>query len=214
MDLFAFENIVVVGLVLSWTATFVALVTMLNIKKQAKASNKLYEKIVNDLQVANSGAVGMGQRIIALEKKLGSGFEASSMAANVGEIDQQSTKTAKIKQKTRVVKTPLKTESIQVDKSKEIEKPFTESEPMVAIFSEKTSLKSKSIQAHSMQTSKPQQNDNPKREDPIDRAKHLLLEGVDHADVARRCGLSDSEAALMAMVLKNKNTKAAAQIAG
>jgi len=39
---------------------------------------------------------------------------------------------------------------------------------------------------------------------PFDQANRLLREGLNEAEVARRCGLSKSEAAVMAMLIRQQ----------
>lgn len=64
------ESGVVVCLLLSATALVIAIVYAKRSQQQLQASAELMEKISRDLAVANAGAVGMGQRLIALEKRL------------------------------------------------------------------------------------------------------------------------------------------------
>ena len=64
-------DIVLVGSVLiSWMAVSVALFCMYRMRRQVMVSQKLYERINHELKVTNSGSIGMGQRLMAVERKL------------------------------------------------------------------------------------------------------------------------------------------------
>jgi hypothetical protein len=57
-------------LVLGCIATILALYSLSRTRKQADFAEKLYQRITRDISIANSGSVGMGQRLLAMEKRL------------------------------------------------------------------------------------------------------------------------------------------------
>lgn len=173
LDLNSMDLVLIASLVVSWISLALALAAIKRIKKQSVATYHLYEKVARDLHVASSGAIGMGQRIIAVEKRManqvvaGAGFQAplhsvskttDTVAPDVTLLSQKSTELEPIKSKTK--------------KADKVEPGQTE-------------------------------DDN-----PFDTAKKLLRRGVDQAEVARRCGLSPGETALMAMVLTKREGQA------
>lgn len=73
MNLLAFSllDLALLGSVaLSWIAVFMALFCMQRLRKQSLLTQKLYSRLNHELEVTNSGSVGMGRRLISLEKKL------------------------------------------------------------------------------------------------------------------------------------------------
>lgn len=55
---------------ISWVAVFMALYCMQRLRKQSQLTQKLYSRLNHGLEVTNSGSIGMGRRLISLEKKL------------------------------------------------------------------------------------------------------------------------------------------------
>lgn len=64
------EMILVVSLALSFTAIILAYHSFSGMRKQAQANEKLYQRLLRDISIANSGSVGMGQRLLEMEKRL------------------------------------------------------------------------------------------------------------------------------------------------
>lgn len=159
----------IAALGLSWVALFLALAAIKRIKAQADKSFRLYEKMAHDLQIASSGAIGMGQRIISLEKKL----------------------TAK---KSELAHTPTNSAPIQLVS------------PSANVFAPTLPA---SKNAPIAEEARPVKKPDAEPDNPFDLAKKLLSRGMSEADVASRCGLSLSETALMALVMRNKQ-----QVAG
>lgn len=153
----------VAGLLVSWLALALALVAIKRIKNQSATSYRLYEKIVHDLHIASSGAIGMGQRIIAMEKRLAKQYVISQPQSPQPHLQA-------------VPNPPLPTQT-----------PVTISSPVAKSAEDLI-------------------------DNPFDLAKHLLRRGISQEEVSRRCQLSASETALMAMVLNNRD-KAANRLA-
>lgn len=65
-----FEIILIASLVFSLLALFVAIISLKTSRNQAANNEKLLQKLMRDLAASNSGSVGMGQRLLAMEKRL------------------------------------------------------------------------------------------------------------------------------------------------
>lgn len=67
------------GLIASLTtsvlALLVALVSLSKSRKQAVITGKLLERLTREVTASNSGTVGMGQRLMAMEKRLQAGLQ-------------------------------------------------------------------------------------------------------------------------------------------
>lgn len=61
---------VILGLVISMAALLTALVALKRTRLQLKEANRLAQRVTRDLALATSGSVGMGQRLLAMEKRL------------------------------------------------------------------------------------------------------------------------------------------------
>jgi hypothetical protein len=184
LNLNSVDLALIASLVVSWAALVLALSAIKKIKKQSATSYRLYEKIVHDLHIASSGAIGMGQRIIAVERKMASGVSN------------------KAEPKPRLQAVP-KTE------------PTTAPANFASLINESIRAGANNLNSSISVPSKfkpgkakPQPEPLSEEENPFDTAKHLLRRGLDQAEVARRCGLSLSETALMAMVLNNREKQA------
>lgn len=68
---FSLLDLALVGAVaLSWVAVFMALHCMKRLRIQSQLTQKLYARLNHELEVTNSGSIGMGRRLMSLEKKL------------------------------------------------------------------------------------------------------------------------------------------------
>lgn len=56
--------------IISWLAVAVALVCLFKQKQQTAASEKALDRLSRELQLANDGSIGMGRRLMAMERKL------------------------------------------------------------------------------------------------------------------------------------------------
>ncbi len=65
-----FEIALIASLLLSMLALLIALMSLKSSRQQAVNHEKLLQKIMRDLAASNSGSVGMGQRLLAMEKRL------------------------------------------------------------------------------------------------------------------------------------------------
>ena len=66
----AWMDIALLGSVgISWLAVFMALYCMQRLRKQSYLTHKLYQRLNHDLEMTNSGSVGMGRRLIRMEEK-------------------------------------------------------------------------------------------------------------------------------------------------
>lgn len=59
-----------VSLALSVIALVVALLSLKRARQQADGTEKLIHKLMRDIAASSSGSVGMGQRLLAMEKRL------------------------------------------------------------------------------------------------------------------------------------------------
>jgi len=60
----------VVCLLISIAAIVIAVRSLSAVRKQAQENEKLYQRLVRDISAANSGSIGIGQRLLAMEKRL------------------------------------------------------------------------------------------------------------------------------------------------
>jgi len=58
------------SVVISWIAVVVALVCLCKLRRQGRLTQQLYQRINHDIELANNGSIGMGQRLLSVEKKL------------------------------------------------------------------------------------------------------------------------------------------------
>jgi Protein of unknown function (DUF2802) len=58
------------SVVISWAAVALSLFCIRRQRHQAMLTRKLYERLEHDLQLTNSGSIGMGKRLVAMEKAL------------------------------------------------------------------------------------------------------------------------------------------------
>lgn len=127
----------------------------------------------------------MGQRIISLEKKLDGSFDS--------EVTQNSPE--------KLNKINLTKHALNRPKSKPSESSFT------AKFWQETveqNGQTPKLQAVKFDESKHQHQATNGELNSFDKASELLKNGMCEEDVAKRCELSSSETALMAMVVKKK----------
>jgi hypothetical protein len=70
MPLTIFEIGLIASLAASVVALFIAVKSLKVARAQQDNTEKLIQKLTRDLAVSNSGSVGMGQRLLAMEKRL------------------------------------------------------------------------------------------------------------------------------------------------
>ena len=70
MEMMSMEVALIGSAVISWIAVAMALTAMVRVRKQANVTEKFYRRLSHDLQVANSGSLGMGKRLMTLERAL------------------------------------------------------------------------------------------------------------------------------------------------
>lgn len=56
--------------VISVVALVIAMLSMKHVRSQADANEKLIQKLMREVAASSSGSVGMGQRLLAMEKRL------------------------------------------------------------------------------------------------------------------------------------------------
>ena len=231
LNLSLWELSLIGSLLASWGALVAMLAAMRHIKTESISTTKLCEKLVHDLQVASSSAIGMGQRIIAMENKL------QSKSVN-GPRTRTDLKPPAVKKATAP---PVKENKIpSVATTAPVLSPSSSNEAVAppnfaalihsAIVSNDTLAavsqggnrvvkSARPVKVNPVSKTRPKTTPKPKiiakkkkapmalatkAKSPFDIAKLLLRRGVAQAEVARRCGLSISETALMAMVLNNR----------
>lgn len=59
-------------------AVAIALVCSVRLRRQAQLTQQLYRRLSGDLQAANSSAIGMGQRLLAMERQLKSALRQNA----------------------------------------------------------------------------------------------------------------------------------------
>lgn len=59
-----------ISLIISCLAMVIAFICLKRVQQQAQTTEKLLQKIMRDIAASTSGSVGMGQRLIAMEKRL------------------------------------------------------------------------------------------------------------------------------------------------
>ena len=65
----------VASLVISALALVIALISLGKARKQAEQTEKLLERLTREVTASNNGTVGMGQRLMAMEKRLQTGLQ-------------------------------------------------------------------------------------------------------------------------------------------
>lgn len=65
-----FEIGLITCLLLSCAAMIIAFRSLSAVRKQTQENEKVYQRLVRDISAANSGSVGLGQRLLAMEKRL------------------------------------------------------------------------------------------------------------------------------------------------
>lgn len=58
------------SVIISWVAVLMAVLCLYQLRKQSRQMRQLYQRLNHNLELANSGSIGMGQRLLAMEKKL------------------------------------------------------------------------------------------------------------------------------------------------
>jgi uncharacterized membrane protein affecting hemolysin expression len=56
--------------VVSVIALVIAVLSLKHVRRQADANEKLIQKLMREVAASSSGSVGMGQRLLAMEKRL------------------------------------------------------------------------------------------------------------------------------------------------
>lgn len=69
------------SVVVSWAAVILSLFCIRRQRQQAELTRKLYERLDHDLQLTNSGSIGMGKRLVAMEKVLHQHAKQKAQAA-------------------------------------------------------------------------------------------------------------------------------------
>lgn len=81
------EGILALCLIMSLAALVLALLALAQARRQMQASQRVYERLGRELALANSGAMGMGQRLLSLERKLQEAAEQAGADAGQGDYD-------------------------------------------------------------------------------------------------------------------------------
>jgi uncharacterized protein YoxC len=82
--------LLIVSLSMSAVALVIAVISLLYVRKQKKDNQTLLRHMMRELSASSNGAVGMGQRLLAMEKKL-----ESNVTANRQKMDYQNDDTFK-----------------------------------------------------------------------------------------------------------------------
>src|SRR5690606_4972166 len=79
----------ILSLILSLVALAVASYSLIRLRRQAEATEKLYQRMLRDISIANTGSVGIGQRLLAMEKRLQSEAQKPTQAAYANDEEFQ-----------------------------------------------------------------------------------------------------------------------------
>ncbi len=80
------------SVLISWIAVAMALFCLVRLKRQSALTQKLYKRLHRDLSVTNDGSVGMGQRLVAMEKRLKQIVKQQrQLTEQAGEVREQQT---------------------------------------------------------------------------------------------------------------------------
>lgn len=64
------ETGLLLSVVISCVSMVIAFISLKRVQQQAQTTEKLLQKVMRDIAASTSGSVGMGQRLIAMEKRL------------------------------------------------------------------------------------------------------------------------------------------------
>ncbi len=145
-------------------------------KRELEQTQELCTCLRNDLQIAASCAIGMGQRIISLEKKINGQVDFAGESQSLSSSLALEAKAAQAKTNKNHLSETFKKHDID----QKISPP---------------KLKAVQIDDAGRQS----------HLNSFDKASELLKSGMSEDEVAKRCELSSSETALMAMVMKQKS---------
>jgi hypothetical protein len=70
MPVTTLEAALIVSLLFSLTALVIALKNMTSVRLHYTQTEKLFQQLRKEITLSNSGAVGMGQRLLSMEKRL------------------------------------------------------------------------------------------------------------------------------------------------
>ena len=229
---------------ISWFAAFAALVAMRRAQRQASLTREWYQQLNRDLQIASSAAVGMGKRIISLERKLADQPVASVTSTQARSpvnrtqpqlVPQATAETQWLRQQASQMSNTIAAIANDAKKpatvSQAVPKPSLAvvsgnpvQQGLVAIkteyppLSQTVQARKTSDKANSNSQSKSSAKVKSKHKSvpavkpmplsPFEQAEKLLIAGIDPGEVAKRCGLTKSEAALMQLVLRQQREAA------
>lgn len=194
----------------SWIAVVIALVAMRRAQRQASLTREGFQQLNRDLQIASSAAIGMGRRIIVLERKLaGLKFDVETPA-----YSQSATSTNQSRQVQSPAKktSPLKQQASQIARTLagvqgDAKKPAPTAAPLPSLAVVTGNQVQKglvSLKTEYPAAQKPKPSKKAAAPRPFEQAEKLLIAGIEPDEVAKRCGLTKSEAALMQMVLQQQ----------
>lgn len=227
MSLSPWELVLVGTVLISWAALFLSLANTGRIQKQSASIQHQITQLNRDFLVSGNGAVGMGQRILNLERQLVTGSKASmnvdkilrdEALASAHQKDQFIAKGKSVVEKGMSILQGLAKQKVKLNvrtrsqRSKRIEKPkaslavvddLVHSDSVTAIEKkpEAVATRPKKTKPKSVAVTEPLPV---KKLTPFEQAEKLFMQGLDAEDVAKRCGLSLSEAALMQLVQRQQ----------
>ena len=177
----SWEWVLIGSVVVSWAALLLAMVAIRRVHKQSSSLRQLIAQLNHDVLISSNGAVGMGRRIIKLERKL-VGYSSSSSLPSA----------------------PADNSTVSAPQGI----PPTRTSLRVPTGGDRDGLptfgKNKVKKNGSMRPSLAAVDGVPVAEASFDLAEKLFRQGMDAEEVANRCGLSKSEADLMALVQRQR----------
>ncbi|WP_111640561.1 DUF2802 domain-containing protein [Marinimicrobium alkaliphilum] len=81
------EWVLALCLLVSGVALILAVLALAQARRQAQATQRVYDRLGRELALANSGAMGMGQRLLSLERKLQEAAQQAGEDSAHGDYD-------------------------------------------------------------------------------------------------------------------------------
>jgi hypothetical protein len=183
-----------VGIIIA--GALVLIVFLLNQRKSKKLATQL-EKLQKDLMVANSTTIGMGQKLIHLEKQLQANEQDTRNQPTINQpaINQKSNQKSSENSLDNAQYKRQKTQPVDVSEQEDI--------PVSNVFVKQTKpilnvqQKNDNSSNLSLVNNDFLQRDQLPSDEAYEKSRQLLSQGVDIPEIVKQSGLSFSEVALM-----------------
>jgi hypothetical protein len=183
-----------VGIIIA--GALVLIVFLLNQRKSKKLATQL-EKLQKDLMVANSTTIGMGQKLIHLEKQLQANEQDTRNQPTINQpaINQKSNQKSSENSLDNAQYKRQKTQPVDVSEQEDI--------PVSNVFAKQIkpvlSVQQKNDNSSNLSLVNNDflQRDQLPSDEAYEKSRQLLSQGVDIPEIVKQSGLSFSEVALM-----------------